>query len=250
MYNAPDEEDPQDWIELYNPNENSLNISGWVVKDEDDEHEFIIPDNTIISDEGYLVIAQSQTDFTAIYPNVELIIGDMGFGLGGGGDQVRLYNATGILVDSVEYDNSDPWPTEADGTGYTLELKEADLDNTLAKNWAASQQYLGTPGSENGVITSGETEDELPTAISLNQNYPNPFNPSTVISYQVTGNSVVDLEVFDMLGRKVATLFDGERMSAGVYQVTFRAGTLASGIYLYRLNVNGETFTKKMLLLK
>lgn len=250
MYNAPDEEDPQDWIEFYNPNETSLNISGWIVKDEDDEHEFIFPDNTIISATGYLVVTQNQTDFHAIYENIETVIGDMSFGLGGGGDQVRLYNAVGNLVDSVEYDDADPWPTEADGSGYSLELKAVDLENTLAENWDASAQYLGTPGGENGIVTSAETEQELPNSITLSQNYPNPFNPSTVISYQLAGTSEVGLEVFDMLGRKVATLINAERKAAGVHQVNFQAENLASGIYIYRLKVKDEIFTKKMLLLK
>lgn len=250
MYNAPDDEDPQDWIEFYNPNESALNISGWMVKDEDDDHEFMFPDNTVIAADGYLVVTQSIAGFNAIYENVEVVVGEMDFGLGGGGDQVRLYNAAGALVDSVEYDDGDPWPTEADGNGYSLELKEVTLDNTLAENWSASVQYLGTPGTENGIITSADTEQEIPNSIALNQNYPNPFNPSTVISYQLAENSRVSLEVFDMLGRKVASLIHSERMAAGVHQVTFQADNLASGIYIYRLKVNDEMFTKKMLLLK
>ncbi len=212
MYNAPDEADPEDWIEFYNPNKTAINISGWVVKDDDDEHEFLIPANTIIAEEGYLVTTKNRDVFSAFYSDVDesSVIGNMDFGLGGGGDQVRLYNASGVLADSVEYDDDTPWPTEADGNGYTLELKDTSLDNELAENWTASAQPAGTPTAENGITSSNEAVKEIPTSIALDQNYPNPFNPTTVIGYQLTKNSEVKLEIFDMLGRKVSTLINGE----------------------------------------
>jgi hypothetical protein len=91
---------------------------------------------------------------------------------------------------------------------------------------------------------------------SLSQNYPNPFNPSTGIRYQISGVSDVRLEVFDVLGRKVATLVN-ERQAAGSYQTTFNASSLASGTYLYRLEARALgspagvfSQTKKMLLVK
>jgi hypothetical protein len=88
-----------------------------------------------------------------------------------------------------------------------------------------------------------------PREYRLSQNYPNPFNPSTGIRYEVSGTSDVRLEVFDMLGRKVATLVD-ERKTAGAYQVNFNAANLASGIYFYRLRAGAFSETKKMMLVK
>jgi hypothetical protein len=96
---------------------------------------------------------------------------------------------------------------------------------------------------------------EKQTAFQLIQNYPNPFNPSTEIKYQVSGISDVRLEVFDVLGRSVATLVN-ERQIAGAYQVNFNAATLASGTYFYRLEARprdgqaGFIDTKKMMLVK
>ncbi len=83
----------------------------------------------------------------------------------------------------------------------------------------------------------------------LEQNYPNPFNPSTRIIYQVAATSNVKLEVFDMLGRKVATLVN-ERKDAGEYSVNFNAQNLSSGVYFYRLQTDKFTQTKKMMLVK
>ncbi|HBZ37957.1 MAG TPA: T9SS C-terminal target domain-containing protein, partial [Balneola sp.] len=81
-------------------------------------------------------------------------------------------------------------------------------------------------------------------------NYPNPFNPSTVITYAVPQNGTVRLEVFDLIGRKVATLVDNERKAAGWYQITFDASNLASGIYFYRIVAGKHVDSKRMTLIK
>ena len=99
------------------------------------------------------------------------------------------------------------------------------------------------------VPTSVENPDEFPNRFSLSQNFPNPFNPSTVIRYQVPVTSDVQLEVFDMLGRKVATLVNSQ-IPAGLHEVRMDAGHLASGIYVYRLIANGQVYTRQMTLIK
>jgi hypothetical protein len=101
------------------------------------------------------------------------------------------------------------------------------------------------------VVTSVErVSSPLPEAFQLNQNYPNPFNPSTTITVDLAAAEKVRMEVFDVLGRRVATLIDGE-MPAGSYQVTWDARGLASGVYLYRLVTGrGVAATRKMMLLK
>ncbi|NBB76674.1 MAG: T9SS type A sorting domain-containing protein, partial [Bacteroidetes bacterium] len=90
---------------------------------------------------------------------------------------------------------------------------------------------------------------DVPTDFTLAQNYPNPFNPTTQISYQLPVDSRVRLAVFDMLGRQVATLVD-EQMSAGRHSVTFDAGNLSSGIYLYRLQAGNTVMTRKLTIMK
>jgi photosystem II stability/assembly factor-like uncharacterized protein len=83
----------------------------------------------------------------------------------------------------------------------------------------------------------------------LEQNYPNPFNPTTVIEYSLLMRSKVTLYVFDILGRKVATLVN-RNQTAGTRSVTFDANNLASGVYFYQLRAGSFTATKKLLLLK
>ncbi|MDX1429552.1 MAG: T9SS type A sorting domain-containing protein, partial [Rhodothermales bacterium] len=101
-----------------------------------------------------------------------------------------------------------------------------------------------------GPVTNVGTEDEsLPGKFALGQNYPNPFNPSTTIEYSVPATGSVTLEVYDMLGRSVALLVDGER-AAGTYTAQFDATELASGMYLYRLTAGSDVQVRKMMLLK
>ena len=93
----------------------------------------------------------------------------------------------------------------------------------------------------------------LPSEVALGQNYPNPFNPSTLIPYQLSASSPVRLEVFNVLGQRVATLVDGQQ-GAGAYVArwdgTDAAGrAAASGVYFYRLTVDGAHWTGKMVLL-
>lgn len=92
-------------------------------------------------------------------------------------------------------------------------------------------------------------ETNLPAQISLEQNYPNPFNPSTRITFSVPEDGKVTLEVFNILGQRVAVLVN-ENVRAGIHSATFDARALGSGIYVYRLNANGQAITRKMTLIK
>ena len=94
-------------------------------------------------------------------------------------------------------------------------------------------------------ISSGE----VPNEFVLEQNYPNPFNPTTVISYQIPVSSDVHLEVFNMLGQRVATVIK-ERQNAGHHSVTFDASALSSGIYLYRIQAGEFSETRRLTLIK
>jgi serine protease len=89
----------------------------------------------------------------------------------------------------------------------------------------------------------------LPKQFALYQNYPNPFNPTTVIAYQVPVKSHVTVIVYDMLGREVATLVDGEK-PAGSFTALFDASRFSSGVYFYRMQAGTFSETKKFVLMK
>ena len=99
------------------------------------------------------------------------------------------------------------------------------------------------------IVQVGMETKLVPTVFSLEQCYPNPFNPSTTIKYSLPKDGGVTLEVYSLLGQRVATLVDGEARAGG-YEIVFRANTLSSGVYLYTLRQGGYTATKKFVLLK
>ncbi len=147
----------------------------------------------------------------------------------------------------------------------------------IVQIWAASPDFFGgspvtLPFTQNGTsvsftlpnllywstvvirydtaLSSVDRENTgVPQRLSLGQNYPNPFNPTTVIDYELPAARHVVLRVYDLLGREVATLVDGDQ-SAGSHSVSFNGARLASGVYLYRLLAGDHVFTKEMMLLK
>lgn len=89
----------------------------------------------------------------------------------------------------------------------------------------------------------------IPTSYDLAQNYPNPFNPSTTIRYQLPQDGIVTLKIYDVLGSEIATLVNEEKV-AGKYEVNFNASSLASGVYIYKIQAGEFVSSKKMMLLK
>lgn len=104
--------------------------------------------------------------------------------------------------------------------------------------------YSGCSGTLTGTGNS-----ETPLSFKLEQNYPNPFNPVTKISYALPKSGLVTLSVYDILGKEVATLVN-EVKSAGSYSVDFNASNFTSGVYFYKIETNGFSDIKKMMLIK
>ena len=103
--------------------------------------------------------------------------------------------------------------------------------------------------SLSGIATSVETTSKVPKNYILYQNYPNPFNPNTTIKFSLLNSGVVKLILFDILGRKIATLFNGFE-TAGIHEVNFNSANLPSGIYFYKLQADKFSAVKKLVLLK
>ncbi|MBL1214824.1 MAG: T9SS type A sorting domain-containing protein [Ignavibacteriae bacterium] len=112
-----------------------------------------------------------------------------------------------------------------------------------------SNNISGFSNEASATLTDVGFENGTPTEYALNQNYPNPFNPSTMIKFAIPEVSNVRLTVFDITGQEIAVLVDRE-MSAGYYNFTWNASSMASGIYFYRLESGSFIQTHKMLLLK
>jgi hypothetical protein len=144
-YHSPDDLDTDDWIELLNPGPESVNLQGWVLRDDQDDHLTLLPPYPLESGQR-VVIARSIPPFQWAHPNAPDPIATLRFGLGNGGDTIRLYDPRGIEVERVIYQDRAPWPEAADGRGSTLQRTRFDLAPDSPNAWQASPQPGGTPG--------------------------------------------------------------------------------------------------------
>ena len=159
--------------------------------------------------------------------------------------------------------------SDDDGQTPSLTLTHAELDAALASlNVPVGEAYSGrwnVTAQVGTFIVFGEDPNsisirrivpvvsiddrEAPLTFALEQNFPNPFNPTTSIRFSVPETANVTLNVYSITGQLVATLVNEVR-PAGVYNVSFDASSLASGVYIYRIHAGGFTSTQKMTLIK
>jgi hypothetical protein len=123
------------------------------------------------------------------------------------------------------------------GSQYEYTLVSVDL--TGARKTLGSRTVTVNNSGSNAVVTE----------YALHQNFPNPFNPTTQIAFDLVESGHVTLTVYNPMGQEVAKLVNGN-LGAGTHSVSFNAASLPSGIYFYRLNVNGFSADMKMLLMK
>ncbi|TVQ68575.1 MAG: T9SS C-terminal target domain-containing protein [Balneolaceae bacterium] len=145
------------------------------------------------------------------------------------------------------------YPTDNIGEGKTTaEMKDQATytDWDFTDIWTINADMNdGYPNLQFAVVTDAENVSEMAYQLGLNQNYPNPFNPSTVITYEVSGQQHVRLSVYDVTGRLITVLVD-QQQAPGEYQVNWDAGQLSSGVYIYRLEAGGQTITRNMTFVK
>jgi hypothetical protein len=239
-YHSGEDDDPRDWVELYNRKDEIIDLSGWTFKDENDDHIFTFPDGQEIGPNRYIVICEDISAFRLIFSEVSNAIGDLGFGLSNGGEEIRLFAPDNQMIDAVHYDDEAPWPAEPDGMGPTLELSDPSLNNDLAENWKASFA-IGTPGQQNFSNTIEEH--------SLSQNYPNPCQSTTIIPVSIIEPGYLTIQLHDVFGRYIST-FLNEYFEKSAYQFSFDTSRLPTGIYFYTMTVDNQLIdTKKMVVI-
>ena len=187
-------------------------------------------------------------------------------------DQVTLASA-----DTIDFVWSSSFDVDNDPLEYELNIFGSGLDTTIGSLADTSLEFLSDnilqPGTTyqwtvsvfDGLIsvTSPDTFsfttpvltqiedglDQIPLTFSLKQNYPNPFNPVTTIRYEIPRSAAVKIEVYNIVGQKVAILVD-EQKEPGYHNVQWDASQLASGIYLYRIVAADFVRTYRMMLVK
>ncbi len=242
-YNSHDDYESMDWVELYNAGTTDVDLTGWTYSDENDDNVFAFPDGTILNSGEYLVAAEEIASFSAIHPDVSNVVGDAGFGLAGGGELVRIFDASGAIADSLTYDDKAPWPEEPDGDGYTLALTDPTCDNHLPECWSASAQMNGTPGARNFAdVTAVERETpETPLRIDI---YPNPSVGQTTVSVSGATGDNVQVEMFDVRGRQVPVPVARLSLPGSAVLDT---GGLATGLYFVRIASSRGTMHRAVM---
>ena len=134
-------------------------------------------------------------------------------------------------------------------------------NSNSVKNYSYTDRTVSTSGKyyyrlkqldNNGAYlysSIAEVNFAAPSVFTLNQNYPNPFNPSTMISYSIPNASNVKLSVYNAIGQVVSVLENGFK-EAGIYNVSFNASNLNSGLYFYKIEAGQFSQTRKMMLVK
>jgi hypothetical protein len=163
------------------------------------------------------------------------------------GDRAGLYILMGTgdckmgTIDTIAYEPPNIYRVN--------DLKSVDMDGNGRPDLVVAHDQQISIYYNTGTYTSIAEEIFNPKEFSLSQNYPNPFNPTTAIGYQLSAVSDVELNVYNVLGQKVAILVS-ERQAAGHHQVEFDATGFSSGIYFYRLKTENGHMIKKMQLIK
>ncbi len=182
--------------------------------------------------------------------------------------EVNLDGTSQVLAGTGERGNQDAEAIFAtfsrpNGIGLSPDGNIIYLNDEVSTNSAQSINPMLVRKIDNILdnVTDIETDNNsLITEYRLSQNYPNPFNPSTIIKFQIpnavdairrggASTTNVSLNIYDILGNKIATLVN-EQKSSGVYEVEFNADNLSSGIYFYKLHAGSFVESKKMILLR
>ena len=177
------------------------------------------------------------------------------------------FNGADAAINDVTFEYAENQQGLVRGLMFSLQGKTLNLDNITSFVNFDFSPVAGFEGSstihfediilagENGTeisssASSFELQSELPIETSLNASYPNPFNPDVKINYDLANDGNVSLVVYDLMGREVATLFDGAQIAGSSHEITWNASNQASGVYILRMTAGHYTTTQKLTLEK
>lgn len=187
----------------------------------------------------------------------------------GEGNEVKVFvtNRSSEVINDIDLDiqlpegwslSSQNQPVATLPTGekaiFTFELTGPDQHSKLVSFGLNTENGLSIGWTALIQLSEDSQKNMIPATFEVHGNYPNPFNPTTTFSYSLPARMEVRLEIFNLLGQRVATLVDGTQ-TAGLQNITWDARSLASGTYLYRIvakAANGQQFLeqKTLVLLK
>jgi hypothetical protein len=237
-YNSSQDRDTKDWVELYNAGKSSVNLKDWLISDSGPESGFTILSDIILPPEALVVICRDTGAFCKVFPKIKNITGNMNFGLSSAGDKIYLFDPQKNLIDFVNFSPYSPWPTDANGTGASIELTDPFKDNNIGSNWK-SKYDGGTPG-ERSFLTDVTVPDDNSYMDHILSCFPNPFYDYTAIRIEVSIQGNYKLEVYDLQGRLMKILAD-QKLQPGSYIIEWDGSSsggvsVNGGVYIIRLS--------------
>lgn len=243
-YNSGPDFPSNDWVELRNISDAAIEITGWKFMDDSIglTHEYVISDATVLMPYSNHVLAQNITTFEAVYPDVSNSQGPFNFNLSEGGEWIRMYDASGVLALSVNYEDIYPWPLAADGGNYTLEV----LDSLGIMNNGSNWNYFcpgGSPGAY--AIDCQDTSTAINNfALSNFVLSPNPVSDLVNVSFTMVYKDEITITIVAIDGSNAKLLFH-ELMPAGLFIKYFSLKDFNPGIYLIEVEGKaGKTIQK------
>ena len=238
-----------EWFEVLNTTDSTIDMHGWSIKDLDgDEHQLTSGQATIpILSGEYLILAKNGDQTQNGGVNVNYVYN--GYSLSNSEDEVILVDASGAIVDEVHYSNG--WPFSS---GVSMEIHDPFNDNALIENWFSSTISYGDGDTGSpGIPFDGtlETEEILlsPSNFDLVSLHPNPFNPEVTIQINVREPGELNIDIFNLSGRRVKTLANST-IGVGSYSFKWNSSNNSSGMYFFKLTIGETVMIRKALLLK
>jgi hypothetical protein len=163
----------------------------------------------------------------------------------------RSETQNGIFEELASYQTTDKLRGQGTKLTETKYVYEDSRNTQPGKTYFYKLVSVDIDGTRHEITLGGQSvwSVQLPFEYALDQNYPNPFNPVTTVQFSLEKPGKTVLEIYNVLGQKVATLVDGN-LSAGAYRYQWNASGMASGMYFYRLRSDNFVATKKMVLVK
>ncbi len=242
-YNSSASFEAGDWVELYNPNPWEVQLAGYTLKDNRDDHAFFIPGNPVIRPNDYFVLAQDTFKLVSLFPDLSTITGNIDFGFSSDGEYIRLFDETGTMIDSVFYLSTFPWPEQPDGGGETLELIDHSPANDLPENWQASYIIGGTPGLPNSELGSGipGLQHQTPQVYI----HPNPGGGVYYLFFTSPVSNAFELRVINLMGEQLIVRKDQIAHTGDQVRIDIR--NQPDGIYIISVLMNGTIENFKVI---
>jgi hypothetical protein len=236
-YNASATDDSGDWIEFHNPSGESIDLSGWFLRDAND-NTFVIPNGTNVLPNARLVLVTDPALFNSVYPTITNTVGPTQIAFANGGDAIKLYDANNTLVYSMKYDDQTPWPYEPDGLGKTLEYTGTGGNNCSPMSWIQGCP-LGSPDMPFDPTCGEIAVEEITTSATITA-YPNPTNGTIYVS---SIDEISSYALIDLTGR----ICEQSQISTKG-TLSLDVSTYSKGIYtLQVVTLNGRTATTKIV---